>query len=298
MPRRRNPTQQRLNSCSSILLAAILLLVALVLLLLNARAPKPFIPPTASPTPTFVGRDALALAPAPELPFELPELPTFTPTPTITPTPTQTPTPTPTPLPVYKAQIVAELVNLRAGPGDAYQVLSILPQGDEVVLKGRSADDAWVWVRTAAGEQGWLFAELLQVASDAILPVLTPPPTATPGPPQIMVELANLRTGPDAAYDLITMLPQGTIFVPEARNQAGDWVYGSTPAGEAGWLFVELLSSFDYINSLPRRTPPPLPTPVRAQPSPTVFFIGNAPANLPPGSRPLVADLQSWLDRA
>ena len=259
MPRSR--IQQRMSSCSSIFLASVLAVIAVALFILNARAPKTFTPPTPSPTPTFVGRDALALAPAPELPFTLPDLPTFTPTPTITPTPTPTHTPTPTPLPVYKAQVTALLANLRKGPGDSYDIITMLPMDEEVVLKGRNSDAQWFFVHTDAGDTGWLFADLLQVEPGAKLPVLTPPPTATPGPPQIKVELANLRTGPGSNYALITMLPQGTIFVPEARNATGDWMYGTTPDGQEGWLFIDLLSQIDYLNSLPQRTPPPAPTP-------------------------------------
>ncbi|HEY80079.1 MAG TPA: hypothetical protein G4O05_03240, partial [Caldilineae bacterium] len=92
MPRSR--VQQRLNTCSSLLIAFILALIALALFLINARQPEVAQAPTPIPTPTFISRDALPLAPTPTLPFTLPELPTFTPTPTASPTPTITPTPT------------------------------------------------------------------------------------------------------------------------------------------------------------------------------------------------------------
>ncbi len=93
MPRSR--VKQRLNSCSSIVVAFILLIIILTLVSVNARGPKVAVAPTATATPTFISREALNLAPTPALPFNLPALPTFTPTPTITPTPTVTPTPPP-----------------------------------------------------------------------------------------------------------------------------------------------------------------------------------------------------------
>ena len=300
MPRSR--VQQRLSSCSSILLAFILLVAILVLAFFNTRGQDVVITPTPTATPTFISRAVLELAPSPTIPFDLPDLPTFTPTPTITPTPTETPTPTPTPLPTYVAEIIGELVNLRSGPGDDYDVLAIIPLGETVELVGKTADGEWIMVRARDGEEGWIYKDLLQPETGARMIVLTPPPTPTPGPPEVMVELANLRTGPGAVYDLITMLPRGTIFVPEARNQAGDWVFGATSEGQEGWLFTELLSPFDYINSLPERTPPPTPTPGAETPTP----VASAPAHLAApavanrgDARPMVlANYFAWYDAA
>lgn len=296
MPRSR--VKQRLNSCSSIIVAFILLIIILMLVSLNAREPKVAVAPTPTATPTFINRKALDLAPTPTLPFDLPELPTFTPTPTITPTPTLTPTPTPTPLPTYVAEVIGELVNLRSGPGNDYEVLNIIPVGEDVELIGKTADGEWILVRTQAGDKGWIYRELLQPESGAKMTVLTPPPTPTPGPPQITVELANLRTGPGAVYDLVTMLPQGAIFVPEARSQAGDWVFGATPEGQEGWLFTALLSAFNYINSLPERTPPPTPTPGPATPVASASVHLAAPAAAHSGNAPplALANYFAWYD--
>ena len=295
-----NRVKQRLNTCSSLFIAFILLGVLLTLFVLNARNQKEIVPPTPRATATFISREALALAPTPTLPFDLSELPTFTPTPTVTPTPTITPTPTPTPLPTYVAKVTAELVNLRSGPGDDFDVLEIIPLGEDVELVGKTADGEWIMVRSAAGKEGWIYRDLLQPEADAKMAVLTPPPTPTPGPPEIIVELANLRTGPGAIYDLITMLPQGTIFVPQARNQAGDWVFGATPQGEEGWLFTQLLSTFDYINSLPVQAPPPTPTPGAATPTSAVSASTAhlaAPAAAASGATPLVlANYFAWYD--
>ena len=296
MPRSR--VKQRLNSCSSIVVALILLIIVLSLVYLNGRGQTAATAPAPSAPPTFISRAALDRAPTPALPFDLPDLPTFTPTPTITPTPTLTPTPTPTPLPTYVAEIIGELVNLRSGPGSDYEVLTIIPLGDEVELVGKTADGEWILVRTNEGQEGWIYRELLQPETDAKMAVLTPPPTPTPGPPQIIVELANLRSGPGAVYDLITMLPQGAIFVPEARNETGDWVYGATPEGETGWLYTALLSEFNYINSLPQRPPPPTPTPGPATPTASTTVHLAAPAAAPAGNAPplVLANYFAWYD--
>jgi len=295
MPRSR--VQQRLSSCSSILLATILLIIIAVLMLISSRTSQVAEAPTPTATPTFISREALDLAPTPAPPFELPDLPTFTPTPTITPTPTNTPTPTPTPIPTYVAEITAELVNLRSGPGNDYEVLAIIPTGETVELVGKIAGGEWILVRAQDDQLGWIHKDLLQPEQGAKIEVVTPPPTPTPGPPEITVELANLRNGPGANYDLVATLPQGTLFVPQARNEEGDWVYGATPDGQEGWLFVELLSAFDYINSLEVRTPPPTPTPgpqASARSAPIHLAAPAAPLGKVP---PLVlANYFAWYD--
>jgi len=299
MPRSR--VQQRLHTCSSLTLAFILAGVALTLFLIGGRKPEIAQAPTPTPTPTFISREALPLAPTPTLPFTLPELPTFTPTPTITPTPTATPTPTPTPIPTYVAKVTAELVNLRSFPDAESEVLAILPRDEDVELVGKLAgpDGDWLRVRTREGLEGWIFAEFLEPEPGAVVAVLTPPPTPTPSPPHVIVELANLRAGPGPAYDLITMLPRDTLFVPTARDATDAWVFGATPEGEQGWLFLQLLSPVPYLNSLPVRTPPPTPTPGPETPTPAAAAPAYraAPAAAHPSAPRLVlANYFAWYD--
>ncbi len=300
MPRSR--VQQRLNTCSSLLLAFILAVVVAVLFWMNAQENDDIVAlPSPTATPTFISRSALPLAPTPTLPFALPELPTFTPTPTVTPTPTLTPTPTPTPAPTFVARISAELVNLRSGPSAESEVLAIIARDEEVELVGKLASEDWVMVRTLAGQEGWIYGEFLQPEPGAVVVVLTPPPTPTPSPPHIIVELANLRTGPGPAYDLVTMLPQGTLFVPEARNDIGDWVFGATPEGQQGWLFIQLLSPVTYLKSLPVRAAPPTPTPAPEAAKPEdntpAHVAVPAVADKPSGVPPLVlANYFAWYD--
>ena len=57
MPRSR--VQQRLNTCSSLLLAFILAIILLVLLVIQHRQPQVAERPTPTPTPTFISREAL-----------------------------------------------------------------------------------------------------------------------------------------------------------------------------------------------------------------------------------------------
>jgi uncharacterized protein YraI len=152
-------------------------------------------------------------------PTEIPA-PTFTPTFTLTPTPaaplaevqpTETPAPpTDTPVPQPEAVVNAPNLNLRAGPGTEYPVLGGLVQGDPLHVLGRTQNGNWLKVVTADGQEGWVWAGMVQLhvpaetivlasdipvtptaaATDTPLPTATPiatdtpVPTPTPAPPR------------------------------------------------------------------------------------------------------------------
>jgi uncharacterized protein YraI len=198
-------------------------------------------------------------------------------------------------LPTYVARVSAELVNVRSLPSADSEVLVIIAQDEEVELVGQINQGEWILVRLPDGREGWVFGEYLAPEPGAIIDPVTPPPTPTPSPPRITVELANLRAGPGTAYALVASLPQGTLFVPEARDASGQWLFGATPEGQEGWIFASLLSETPYINSLPVREAPPTPTPgplSQAAPRPA------GAAQVRPGNTPplVLANYFAWYD--
>jgi hypothetical protein len=116
--------------------------------------------------------------------------PTFTPVPTRTqPAPTATPAPSATPLPPTATAppaappvpqlTVSELVNVRGGPGTAYQILGQLESGQQFAITGRNADADW-WQFDYNGDTGWVTGSLVtvNVPADAVQVVEAPPPPA------------------------------------------------------------------------------------------------------------------------
>ena len=70
----------------------------------------------------------------------------------------------PTATPSYDAEVVADsMLNLRAGPGDEYDVLGSYPRGTWGMLTGKSANGEWLRVRTPDGKTGWMWAAYLVV---------------------------------------------------------------------------------------------------------------------------------------
>jgi uncharacterized protein YraI len=60
------------------------------------------------------------------------------------------------------AAVLANRLNLRAGPGAGERVLGVLIQGEQVQVLGRSDDGVWWQVQTADGDRGWAAARYLQ----------------------------------------------------------------------------------------------------------------------------------------
>ncbi len=126
---------------------------------------QPAPPPEATPPAAAA---VAATAPTPPPPAELP-----------TPRPLDAPTAEPT-SDSHGATAAQDAINLRAGPGVTYAVVTVLDPGGPLVVLGRTSDSAWVQVQATSGDTGWVRADLLQAdASLATVPVVAAPPTPT-----------------------------------------------------------------------------------------------------------------------
>ena len=112
---------------------------------------------------------------------------TFTPLPTLTftftPAPTETPTETPLPtVESLKAQVTAEKLSCRYGPGAEYLYLYALNQTANIKLIGRTDANNWVWVDGT--NKCWVNAKFLEVAGDIkTLPIVYPDIAVLPESP-------------------------------------------------------------------------------------------------------------------
>lgn len=105
---------------------------------------------------------SLALPSSPSPVPTLARLPTVTPLlPTATALPTTQPLPSATPEPERLLAIITVNANLRSGPGTEFDVVGVVPSGERVNLRSRSAD--WFEVETATGAIGWMSSQVLQI---------------------------------------------------------------------------------------------------------------------------------------
>jgi uncharacterized protein YgiM (DUF1202 family) len=89
--------------------------------------------------------------------------------------------------PVTTARVNNQALNLRQGPGAAYEVLDTLVQDDQVTLLALNKTQDWALVKTAAGQYGW--TSLTYLAVDGTLSqapiVISPAPDRNLSPGQV-----------------------------------------------------------------------------------------------------------------
>lgn len=94
----------------------------------------------------------------------------------------------------------------------------------------------------------------------ATLPTSTPVPTRTPTPkPTVMPQLdavvstpsLNVRGGPGTVYPVVGQVTQGDSLPVLARNADGSWLEVTLEDESTGWVFAELVSLSESIDSLP-----------------------------------------------
>ena len=114
----------------------------------------------------------------------IPVVATFTPAPQYTPTHTPPPIPTNTPTPEYpQAVVLAETLNLRAGPGTVYGIVGQVLAGQSFRITGRNGIGDWLLICCPAGanRESWISADFAQTNLPVSgLPVAQAPPTPTP----------------------------------------------------------------------------------------------------------------------
>ena len=92
------------------------------------------------------------------------------------------------------------------------------------------------------------------------LPRPSPSPEITGPAVTVLVEGANLRTGPGTDFPVVAGLYQDESAALLGRNQTGDWLQIQLPDGPA-WIFAPLVQTTVPIAELPLIDPPPTPQP-------------------------------------
>ncbi len=92
--------------------------------------------------------------------------------------PTQAPT-------TIDAEVTADVLNVRVGPGLNHRIMAKLAAGQTVRVEGRSQTGEWLAVRLADGSEGWVYSSYLRTSADlSSLPVMEAyggPVTSDPG---------------------------------------------------------------------------------------------------------------------
>ncbi len=186
---------------------------------------------------------------------------TGTPTPTATSEATRTATSTPSPTPPPSVVVGSNTINIRSGPGLAYDTLGSAANQTYAVT-GRSPDGAW-WQINYKGRSAWINAALVTAQGTSSVPVVSSiPPTPMRAPATAPAATANTAAvaAPDRPYSFrlsrlwigqdcrmwiatapaVGIIPGATVDLYKAETEALAWrgeiATGST-CYESGFCF-------------------------------------------------------------
>jgi uncharacterized protein YraI len=123
-----------------------------------------------------------------------------------------------TPLgPYIRVNADNDQINVRTGPGTDYDSIGVMIAGQISTAFGRSAGGSWIQVSYpgVADGVGWVYSPLVTLLGGGDIPVLEPPPTATPRvTPTIDPTLASQFIVESAPTRLPTFTAPPALIVP------------------------------------------------------------------------------------
>ena len=194
------------------------------------------------------------------------------------------PSPTLTPRGDLLAYISFKWLNVRSGPGNGYDLVTRIEQGETISLLGRDADGAWVEVRLPGGQLGWVPAAYIEAnAPITSLPVVAGAGAESPplGPGNqaeayVIRRWANMHSGPGINFSLIMSLERDLGMDLLGRNPDATWVQVRLPGGQQGWVNALSIEASVPISDLPVTSSPVVtPTPGELPGAPTAYAVAG-----------------------
>lgn len=195
-----------------------------------------------------------------------------------------TATPTPTTFPIamnQTAQTVTEAPTASLFTVTPTPLPSVTPSATVTV----SATDT-ATATVSPTETATIQAVLPTAVTPTATPSLMPSSTPTPAPQGVVViERANVRSGPGAEYPIIATYSQGTLLALTGRNRSSTWLVVRGPDRRAGWMAATTLRITGKADTLPEVAAPPTPTPTpthRPTVTPVPASTLPSPTSAPP----------------
>lgn len=159
----------------------------------------------------------------------------------------QNPPVQPTP-PATGTATTTDSLNLRAGAGTSFTVVTVMPRGASVTLTGQSANGfhqiGW------NGQTGWASGQYLDFGSTTptppppVQPDPTPPPSmqppASPSGTAVTTDSLNLRVGPRTTERVVVVMPAQSRVVLTGRSQNNFLELSYN--GKTGWAHRDYLA--------------------------------------------------------
>ena len=191
------------------------------------------------------------------------------------------------------AVVHAGTLNVRSGPGVAYQVVAVTRWGDVVTLLGRNSNSSWAKVRLADSREGWVNASYLSTdTSIGSLPDLSETAVPDANARALINEgMLNVRSGPSMEYPVVVAIGNGNYVQVIGRDASSTWIKVVTHTGHQGWLNSIYTTMTVPLSAVPAVAVPPMPaTPIEpaqpvqpVQPSGATAFISTGMLNVRSG---------------
>jgi len=175
-----------------------------------------------------------------------------------------TPQPSTPPTPAAGTAVTTDALNMRAGAGTNFTVLTVIPRGTTVTLTGKSANG--FYGVTWSGRTGWASSDYLRVATGTPPAPSTPAPTQPPasGKTAVTTDDLNMRSGAGLGTAVILVIPRGATL--SLTGQSSNGFLQVTYSGRTGWASAEWLRVSGSSVPTPAPTPKPTQTPTPAPP--------------------------------
>lgn len=151
--------------------------------------------------------------------------------------------------PIVRVNADNDYINVRSGPGTNYIEIGVLIAGETISANGRTQDGAWIQINYPGVEDGvgWVYSPLVTLISGGELPILEPPPTATPRvTATINPTLAAQFIDEIPATRLPTFTPPAPLVIPTFQPENSGTGGGSFPVG----LIIVLLGAVGIMGGL------------------------------------------------
>ena len=170
------------------------------------------------PTPTKAATPIVGVS---TLPAALPSLPAITPTSSASPTPFTS----------FIVKPAVDNLKIRTNPGLMFEAMVLLQQTDELTVMGAAPGNEWIYVKTADGTEGWVFAELLASSVDLTqIPIRQPKELKVikgqvldvSGLP-IQGVVFDIKQGSEASSNTVVTDGNGMFYSFMPDSATGDW---------------------------------------------------------------------------
>lgn len=127
------------------------------------------------------------------------------------------------------AVVMADVVNIRAGPGTGYPIITQVYHTHRMPVLGQAG--GWYNVRLVSGQSGWIAGWLVNIEEQVAAPAA---PATNHHTAVVNASVLNVRNGPGTGYGVMAQVRHGERYT--VLEQSGEWFKISLSNGAAGWV--------------------------------------------------------------